>query len=69
MNDKKRVGDWIEPCETLLLIGLGGEQWSSATAEIEWTERKLEIKVRKEGQNPEENSLENKALRHLIESF
>ncbi len=49
MNNRKRVGDRIEPCGTPLLIGLGEEQVPSTTAETERPERKLEIKEQREG--------------------
>ncbi len=49
MNKRKRVGDRTEPCGTPLLIGLGEEKLSSTTAEIELSERKLEIKEQREG--------------------
>ncbi len=49
MIKRKRVGDKTEPCGTPLLIGLGEEQSSSTTAEIERSERKLEIKEQREG--------------------
>ncbi len=49
MNKRKRVGDRTEPCGTPLLIGLREEQSPSTTAEIERSERKLEIKEQREG--------------------
>ncbi len=49
MNNKKRVGDRTDPCGTPLFIGLGLEQWPSTTAEIERPERKLKMKVQREG--------------------
>ncbi len=48
-NNRKRVSDRTEPCRTPLLIGLGEDQRPSTTAEIERSERKLEIKEQREG--------------------
>ncbi len=61
-NKRKRVVDGTEPCGTPLLIGVEKEQWPSTTAEIERSERKLEIKEQREGQKPKEGSLESKDL-------
>ncbi len=52
MNKRKRQGERTEPCGTPLLTDLGEEQWLSTTAEMERSERKLDIKVQREGQNP-----------------
>ena len=49
MNIRKRVGDRTEPCGTPLLIDTGEEQWPSTTAAIERPDRKLEMKVQREG--------------------
>ncbi len=49
MNNRKKVGDRTEPCGTPQLISLGEEQCPSITAAIDLFERKLEIKVQKEG--------------------
>ncbi len=62
MNNRKRVGDRTDPCGTPLFIGLGLEYWPSTTAEIERPERKLEMKVQREGKNTKEGSLESKDL-------
>ncbi len=40
---------WEQEFEQLKFIGLGLEQWPSTTAEIERPERKLEMKVQREG--------------------
>ncbi len=67
MNRRKRVGDRTEPCGTPLLIGLGRFRGrTSTTAEIERSERKLEIKEQKEGEKPKEGSLESKDLRQTL---
>ncbi len=44
----KRVGDRTAPCGTPLLIGLEEEHWPSTTVAINWSERKLKIKVQRE---------------------
>ncbi len=44
MNKRKRVGESTEPCGTPLFIVLGVEQSPSTTAEMERSERKLEMK-------------------------
>ena len=49
MKIRKRVGDRTEPWGTPLLIALEEEQWPSTTAAIERPERKLEMKVQREG--------------------
>ncbi len=49
MNKRKRVGETTEACETPLFIVIGVEQWPSTTAELERSERKLEMKVQREG--------------------
>ena len=48
MNNRKKVGDRIEPWGIPLLIILR-EQWPSTTAAIERYERKREMKVQREG--------------------
>ncbi len=48
MNNRKRVGDRTDPCGTPVFIGLILEHWPSTTAEIERTERKLELKVQRD---------------------
>ncbi len=52
MNKRKSVGDRTEPFGTPLFIVLGVEQWPSTTAEMERPERKFEMKVQNEGENP-----------------
>ena len=49
MNNRKRVGDRTEPWGTPLLIDLGEEQCPSTVAAIERFERKLKMKVQREG--------------------
>ena len=49
MKMRKRVGDGTEPWGTPLLIALEVEQWPSTTAAIEQPERKLEMRVQREG--------------------
>ncbi len=49
MNKRKRVGESTEPCRTPIFIVLGVEQWPSTTAEMERSERKLEMKEQREG--------------------
>lgn len=47
MNNSKCVGGKTELCGKLSFIGLGLEQWSSTTAELNGKEKKVEIKVHK----------------------
>ncbi len=49
MNKRKRVGERTEPCGTPLFIVIGVEQLPSSTAEMERSERKLEMKEQREG--------------------
>ncbi len=49
MNTRKRVGESTDPCGTPLFIVFGVEQWPSTTKEMERSERKLEMKVEREG--------------------
>ncbi len=48
-NNRKRVGDRTEPCGTPMFIGIGSVQLPSTAAVIDRPERKLEIKVQREG--------------------
>lgn len=56
------MGDGTEPCGTLEFTGLGVEKWPSTGAEMDRQERKLEIKLLREGWNLYEGSLESKDL-------
>ncbi len=49
MNKRKRVGESIEPCGKPLFIVIGAEQRPSTTAEMERSERKLEMREQREG--------------------
>ncbi len=49
MNKRKRVGERTEPCGTPLFIVIGVEQWPSTTAEMDRSDRKLEMKELREG--------------------
>ncbi len=60
MNKRRNIGNSTEPRGIPLFIGI--EQWPSTTAEMERPERKQEMKVQSEGQNPKEGSLESKDL-------
>ena len=54
---RKRVGDRKEPCGTPLLIGKQGEADPSTITEMDWSDRKLEISLQSEGENPKDGSL------------
>lgn len=48
IDNGKRVDNKPEPCRIPLFIGLSKEQDPSTTANIDWPEKKLDIKVQKE---------------------
>ncbi len=56
MNIRKRMGDSTEPCGTPLFIVLHVEQCPSTTAAMDRSERKLEMRVQGERENPKEDS-------------
>lgn len=58
MNKTMRVGDRTEPCATPMLTVLGVEQSTSTTAEMDRSERRLEMRVERESY-PREGTLES----------
>src|SRR5678816_994559 len=59
MKSRNKVGDRTEPCGTPQLTGKEEEAAPSTSADIERSERKLDMSKQREGGNPKNGSLES----------